>query len=228
MRILIIEDDADLCALMAANLREQGDTVDVCHEGDDGLRWMRERAHDLVLLDRMLPRLDGTTLLKTARREGIVTPVLMVTALGAVGDRVEGLDSGADDYIVKPFAVDELLARVRALKRRPREFQLADSVTLDSLRLEPSEKTLYSGERKCSLSSRETALLELLMRNLGKSIPRATIFSYVWGPDAQVEDGNLDNYIHFVRDRLKEVGCGYGLATILGGGNRFERLSGDA
>lgn len=222
MRILMIEDDLDLCQLMALNLTQQGYTVDQCHEGDDGLRWMREQAHDLVLLDRMLPRLDGLTLLKTARAEGINVPVLMVTALGALPDRVEGLDTGADDYIVKPFALDELLARVRALKRRPKGFEATDTLVHGSLRLEPSEGLLWNGRRRCSLSKRECDLMELLLKNVGKALPRSTIFSYVWGPGAVVEEGNLDNYIHFIRDRLREVESSLVIKTIRGVGYRLE------
>jgi len=222
MRILIVEDDGDLAELMALNLEAQGYTVDVCREGDDGLRMMRERAHDLVLLDRMLPRLDGLAVLQAARREKINTPVLMVTALGSLAQKVEGLDGGADDYIEKPFALDELLARVRAMSRRPRGIMQPDAVSHGDVRLETIDKRLIFREQQCSLSKRETDLLEILLKNVGKTIPRATLFAYVWGADAPVENGNLDNYIHYVRDRLREVGCGLAVHTVRGVGYRME------
>lgn len=222
MRILIIEDDKDLCALMALNLEGEGYTVDTCQEGDDGLRIMRERAHDLVLLDRMLPRLDGLTLLKTARQEGISTPVLIITALGSLPQVVEGLDCGADDYLEKPFAVDELLARIRAICRRPRGIELADVVTCKSTRLDLGNKRLVHGSKSTALSKRESDLLEILMKNFGKTLPRSTIFSYVWGAHAEVEDGNLDNYIHYARCRLSEAESSLVIKTIRGVGYRME------
>ena len=126
MRILLVEDDVKLCEAVAFALNEEGFEVDVCHDGDDGLRWAREGAHDLILLDRMLPVMDGVTVLRKLRSGGIATPVLLVTALGSIGQRVEGLDAGADDYLVKPFAVEELLARVRAMCRRPRRWESSD------------------------------------------------------------------------------------------------------
>ena len=125
MRILMVEDDETLCEAVAYRLEREGFTVDVCHDGDDALRWIRQQAHDLVLLDRMLPTVSGTDVLRRMRAEGIAVPVLMVTALDAVSDRVAGLDAGADDYLSKPFAPEELLARIRAMARRPRRWESA-------------------------------------------------------------------------------------------------------
>ena len=122
MRILLVEDDEKLCEAIIFALEREGHIVDACHEGDDGLRWILQQAHDLILLDRMLPVMDGISILKRIRAEGIAIPVVLVTALGSVGERVGGLDAGADDYLVKPFAMDELLARVRAMGRRPRQW----------------------------------------------------------------------------------------------------------
>lgn len=223
MRILLIEDNKTLSDFIADALGQQGYTVDVCQEGDDGLRWLREGVHDLVLLDRMLPRLDGLSVLQAARRAGIVTPVLMLTALGTMPQVVEGLDSGADDYIVKPFALEELLARVRALVRRPRGIAGPGCVEWGGLRLNLEEKKLYNQESCCSLSKRECDMLALLLRNPGKTLSRASIFTYVWGPDAPVEEANLDNYIHFIRQRLKEVGGSAVIVTVRGIGYRLER-----
>lgn len=169
MRILIVEDNPSLGEFVRDALSSEGYETDLCDEGDDGLRWMREGVHDLVILDRMLPRIDGLTVLQTARKSGVQTPVLMMTALGAMQEVVEGLDNGADDYLVKPFALEVLLARVRALVRRPRGIKGPGSVAWGGLRLDLEKKELTCGERRCSVSKRECELLGLLLRNPQKT-----------------------------------------------------------
>ncbi|MEG0753453.1 MAG: response regulator, partial [Angelakisella sp.] len=165
MRILMIEDDHRLCEAVSFQLEQQGFTVDICNDGDDGLHWARQQAHDLILLDRMLPVLDGLSVLRTIRKEGIQTPVLLVTALGDTGQKVEGLDCGADDYLVKPFAVEELMARIRAMFRRPRQWESSDIITLEDVRFDAEKKTLTGKTGECSLSRRESALIEALLKN---------------------------------------------------------------
>lgn len=214
MRILLIEDDCDFCELVTFALQKEGYVVDACHEGDDGLRWMKERAHDIVLLDRMLPRLNGATLLTIARADGIKTPVMMMTAMGTTDQKIEGLDLGADDYIVKPFAVGELLARIRALCRRPIHLELSSDVQYMGLLLHPLKMELQYRDKHVSLTKTETTLLKFLMKNPEETIPRHILFSHVWGPDAGVEDGNLDNYVHFVRKRLKSVQSPIDIITV--------------
>lgn len=222
MRILMIEDDEKLCESVSYALTKAGFTVDVCHEGDDGLRWIRERAHDLILLDRMLPVLDGVTVLQKARSDGISTPVLLLTALGGVQQRVEGLDAGADDYLVKPFAIEELLARIRAMNRRPRQWESIPALCVGDVAFDATESTLHCGENSCSLSKRESELLEALLKNSAQTMPRAVLLARVWGPDAGVEEGNLDNYIHFLRRRLKSVGSALQIKTVRSVGYRLE------
>ena len=221
MRILLIEDDVKLCEAVSYALEREGYTVDVCHAGDDGLRWMRQRVHDLVLLDRMLPGLDGVSALKAARAEGIMAPVLLVTALGHIDQRVEGLDAGADDYIVKPFAVKELLARVRAMSRRPRGWDSEEPLRCGDISFDPPQKILKGERGECTLSKRESDLMEMLMKNPGQILPRGLLLARVWGPDAGVEDGNLDNYIHFLRRRLASVGSAQQIQTVRGVGYRL-------
>lgn len=222
MRILMIEDDRDLCEVVSYRLEGEGFAVDVCHSGDDGLRWLRQQAHDLVLLDRMLPELDGLEVLRRARREGLETPVLMMTALGEVGQRVEGLDCGADDYLTKPFALEELLARIRAMNRRPRRWEAAGELKVGDVTFGGAEKTLAGVTGSCTLSRREADLLETLLKNPGQTLPRGLLLSRVWGPDAGVEEGNLDNYIHFLRRRLRSVGSALSIQTVRGVGYRLE------
>lgn len=224
MRILMIEDNEELCDAVRFQLENEGYTVDICHDGDDGLRWLLQNAHDLVLLDRMLPYMDGLEVLHKARGQGIGTPVLMITALDGIGDRVDGLDAGADDYLVKPFAIEELLARIRAMGRRPRGWENSSLVSYGDIVFNGTEKSLHSANGDCSLSRREADLVEVFLKNAGQTLPRQTLLSRVWGPDAMVEDGNLDNYIHFLRRRLKSVGSLLEIKTVRGVGYRMESV----
>lgn len=218
MRILMIEDDVKLCEAVAYQLEQQGFVVDICNEGDDGLRWAKQQAHDLILLDRMLPGIDGLTVLRTLRQDGVATPVLLMTALGDIGQRVEGLDCGADDYLVKPFATEELLARIRAMARRPRQWESSEQIVVGDITLDAEKKQLTGRKDSCSLSRRECDLLEVLLKNHGQVLPRMVLLGKVWGPDAGVEEGNLDNYIHFLRRRLQSVDSAFVIKTVRGVG----------
>jgi len=222
VRILVVEDDKNLCQAMEYALKQNGYAVDVCHEGDDGLRWIRENTYDLALLDRMLPQLDGVSLLRRAREGGVSTPVLMITALGGIDERVEGLDAGADDYLVKPFAIEEMLARVRAMCRRPRRWEATEQLRCGDVSFDPAQNRLQGARESCSLSRRESELMEILLKNAGQTLPRGMLLSRVWGPDANVEEGNLDNYIHFLRRRLQSVGSALCIRTVRGVGYRLE------
>lgn len=222
MRILVVEDNDGLRSMLQYHLQQAGFAVDACADGEDGLHWARQQAHDLILLDRMLPKLDGLALLHTLRKENIQTPVLMVTALGTVDNRVQGLDAGADDYLAKPFAVEELLARVRAMCRRPRAVQTQDTLQAGDISFDPLQKRLSGTAGSCRLSTRETALLEVFLRNPGAVLTRDVLLSRVWGPDAGVEDGNLDSYVHFLRAHLREVGGTLRVKTVRGVGYTLE------
>ncbi len=222
MRILIIEDDRDLCELMADSLHEQGYNIDCCHDGEEGYLHAISGAYELILLDRMLPAVDGLALLKKLRGAGDLTPVLMATALGSVQDVVAGLDGGADDYIVKPFRMEELLARVRARVRRPAPVYVPDKLVYHDVTLSPAEKTVQYHGKSTSLSKRECDLLELFFRNTDQTLPRATIFANVWGADSLVDDANIDNYIRFIRERLREIDAPLEIRTVRGVGYRLE------
>lgn len=222
MRILMIEDDKALCAAVELRLKKEGYTVDLAHTGEDGLHFALQNAYDLVLLDRMLPEGDGLSVVTRQRREGLSTPVLMMTALDGISDRVDGLDAGADDYLPKPFATEELLARIRALSRRPVQWESTQRLTRGDLELDTELCALRGPRGSCSLSKRETQLFLLFLRNLGQVMTRELLLARVWGPDAPVEEGNLDNYIHFLRRRLGAVGSGMRLTTLRGVGYRLE------
>lgn len=222
MRILLIEDDRKLNEALCCALRKEGYEVDTCLDGEEGLYYMETGTADLVLLDRMLPGLSGAELLRQRRQAGDTTPVLMLTAMGTLEDRITGLDLGADDYLVKPFAFEELMARIRCVTRRPRKMQLGEQLSLKDLTFHMEEKTLTGPDGSCSLSGREGMLLETFLRNPGQTLSRTILLSKVWGMDSDVEEGNLDNYIHFLRRRLKTVGSPVRIQTVRGIGYRLE------
>ncbi len=223
MRVLLIEDDIRLAESVKFQLEKEGFTVDHCEAGDDGLQYALEQAHDLILLDRMLPGMDGVEVLREMRGKKVSTPVILLTALGELGDKIQGLDAGADDYLVKPFAFGELLARIRSISRRPQTWEQSDALRFGDLQFFPSEKRLEGPAGSCELSKREADLLECFLKNPGQTLPRSTLLLRVWGPDADVEDGNLDNYIHFLRRRLRSLKSGLCFATARGIGYRLEK-----
>ena len=223
MNILMIEDDKELCEAVSFRLEQEGFSVTACHDGEEGLYYMQESPFDLVILDRMLPHMNGIEVLKEARTRQIRTPILMLTALGELDDRLTGLNGGADDYMVKPFAFEELLARIRCLLRRPAVYQdSVKSISLGDVSFVPETRTLSSWEKTCTLSSREGELMEVFLRNPGQTLPRQLLLSRVWGLEADVEEGNLDNYIHFLRRRLKTVESTLQIRTVRGVGYQLE------
>ncbi len=222
MRILFVEDDRELCEVVGFELKNEGFTVDICHDGDDGLQYIREQAHDIILLDRMLPTVNGLDILKIMRSEGISTPVIFLTALGELNDKINGLDAGADDYIVKPFEFGELLARIRSIGRRPMNLRDGAELVYGDLTYNSNEKTLSSHERSCSLSRKEADLMELFLKNPDTVLPRMTLLTRVWGPFSEIEEGNIDNYIHFLRKRLASIKSKTRIKTVRGVGYRLE------
>lgn len=223
MRILIIEDDKDLCAALKICLQQNEYVVDCVHTGEDGLFYCMENAYDLVILDRMLPKPDGITILKQMRQKHLSTPVLLLTALDGIQDRVTGLDAGADDYLTKPFATEELLARIRALSRRPNTVEHpTEYMTCGDLRLDQTALTLFGPKGCCQLSKKETDFFVLLFRSVGQTLSRDVLISRIWGVYASIEDGNLDNYIYFLRRRLTTVGSSVRIVTVRGVGYRLE------
>ena len=221
MRILLIEDDPDLAALVSQALYRSGFQTDVCHDGSDGLYYARTQVYDAIVLDRMLPEIDGLTVLEAIRRHGLLTPVILATALDGLSDRICGLDAGADDFMVKTFAVEVLMARIRAVTRRPGNLRLSQSLTAFGLSLDPESHRLEYGGTAVSLSRKEAALLGYFMQNPGQTLPRSRILSYVWGSSSDVEEGNLDNYVYFLRRRLKALDAPVRLVTVHGVGYRL-------
>ncbi|HVJ47737.1 response regulator transcription factor [Desulfitobacterium sp.] len=203
MRLLLIEDEERLAEALAFILKKQNYGVDLTFDGETGQLMAESDAYDLIILDRMLPRKEGLNVLRDLRKQGIITPVLLLTAKDTVTDRVEGLDAGADDYLIKPFATEELLARIRALARRPSQQFLSEKLQVGDVLLDPSHSEVTIGEVSIKLTLKESSLLELLMRNPGQVITKEQILNRVWGLDSDVEMGNVEIYIHYLRKKLK-------------------------
>lgn len=215
MRLLIVEDEVRLASTLADLLHRQGYTADICHDGLTGLDNARSGIYDLVILDAMLPGLDGFSLLQQLRSEGSSIPVLMLTARSDVSDRVRGLDSGADYYLTKPFDSQELLACVRLLLRRSgSDNRTDDAILCGDLRLEPGSFLLSCGQRSVRLSRREYDLMELLMRNSRIILTKEQILLKVWGYDSEAEDNNAEVYISFLRRKLAHLHSTVKIKTI--------------
>lgn len=221
MQILVVEDEPRLAETLAQLLREQGYLVDAVHDGADGLTYAESGQYDMIVLDVMLPGMDGFTVARALRREKNPVPILMLTARGEVADKVAGLDCGADDYMTKPFAPEELLARVRALTRRQGEVAL-EELTFHDLRLELTTHTLVCGTRSVRLSPKEFDVLRLLMTAPGGVLSKETLIRKVWGVESDAEDNNAEAYISFLRKKFFYLGSGAVISTLRKVGYRLE------
>ena len=222
MRVLIIEDEKRLASTLQDLLELNGYTADVCHDGEAGLDNALSAIYDVILLDVMLPKLDGFSVLRRLRAAGNATPVLMLTARSEVTDRVEGLDCGADYYLTKPFEPRELLACIRALSRRSPELRQTDEVSFGDLTLSKGSFSLACGERSVHLSRKEFDLCELLMRNHTQVITKDTILLKIWGYESDAEDNNVEVYISFLRRKLTHLKSRVKIRTIRMVGYRLE------
>lgn len=216
MRVLLIEDDPELVRALKLHLSSAGFAVDDCQNGRDAAYYLANGGYNAVILDRLLPDKDGLTILKEMRASGNATPTLMLTALDTVKDRTDGLDAGADDYLVKPFAVAELISRVRALTRRPAAMLETETLRFGKLAFDARQGALTGGGHTQTLSRKEAAVLELFFENPNRVLSRAEILARGWGGDEAVEEGNVDNYIYFLRRRLKGAGGSVSIRTVHG------------
>jgi DNA-binding response OmpR family regulator len=201
MYILVVEDDARVARLVARGLTEAGHRVDLAEDGDEGLARAESRAYDLIVLDVMLPELSGIEVAREVRSAKVQTPILMLTARDAVPDRVLGLDAGADDYLTKPFALEELLARVRALGRRAND-SMNEVLQVGDLTLDIQRHEARRGEQSVELTAKELELLAYLMRNAGRVLTKAQIVDHVWGYDSEATSNVVEIYIHYLRDKI--------------------------
>jgi len=222
MRILIIEDEHKIAQALKKALQQENYAVDVSYDGDDGYAMATTEPYDLAIIDRMIPgEYDGIAIIKAMREAKIHTPVLILTAKGTITDRTTGLDAGADDYLVKPFALDELLARVRALLRRPVEVQQT-VLTAGDLSLNTITCEVKRGNEDIHLTGKEFALLEFLLRNQGRPSDKDTIISHVWDYNADVLPNTVEVYVKYLRQKIDEPFKKQLLKTVRGFGYKIE------
>lgn len=202
MRILIVEDEHKIANAIKKGLEQESYAVDVTYDGDDGMDSATTGDYDLVILDQMLPgSYNGVEILKEMREQKIHAPVIFVTAKDQLNDKVKGLNAGADDYLVKPFAFEELLARVRALLRRPKD-NLETVLKYKGLSLDPSNFEVKRGDKKIELTKKEFALLEYFIRNPGRTLSKENIISHVWDFDADILPNTVEVYVGYLRDKI--------------------------
>jgi DNA-binding response OmpR family regulator len=220
MRVLVVEDYLPLQEAVTTGLREAGYAVDVTGDGEEGLWYATSNDYDVIVLDLMLPKVDGLTVLRRLRAEGRPAQVLILTAKDTVPDRVRGLDFGADDYLVKPFAFEELLARVRALARRAYAAK-NPLIEIDDLRIDTPSQRVWRGKEEVSLTPREYALLEYLALRTGEVVSRTDIWNHLYEFDSEVDSNVVDVYILYLRKKIERPGKAVLIHTMRGRGYRL-------
>jgi two-component system, OmpR family, response regulator len=222
MRVLVVEDEVKMAGLIRRGLREEGIAADVAERGEDALWMAGSTDYDAVVLDVMLPGIDGFETCRRLRRDGVWSPVLMLTARDAVEDRVAGLDGGADDYLTKPFSFAELLTRLRALARRgpvERPVQLE----VGELRMDPATRQVWRGEEEISLSAKEFALLETFMRRPGEVLSRYQLLEHAWDYDYENRSNVVDVYVRYLREKVDRPFDADSIETVRGAGYRLRK-----
>ena len=202
MKLLIVEDDATTADFICKAFKEHGHAIDHAISGQDGLTMATTGAYDVLVLDRMLPELDGLTMVRALRAADVKTPVLMLTSMGGIDDRVEGLEAGGDDYLIKPFAFTELLARVHALARRPPYQAMATALTVADLHLDVIKRVVTRGGRKIDLQQREFQLLEFLMRHAGRVVTRTMLLEAIWNFHFDPKTNIVETHISRLRGKI--------------------------
>ena len=219
MHVVVVDDEVRLVELVTSYLEELGFTTTGCHTGVEALAAAHEPDVDLMVLDLMMPGINGLDVCRTLRREGVDIPILMLTARGAVPERVAGLESGADDYLVKPFALEELAARLKVLGRRREPF--SDRITVGDLVLDAAEQRVYIAGKEVDVPRREFAMLEELMMHAGKMVSRQQLFDVVWEGEVDIRSNALEVHVSRLRARLSEA-HGVTITTLRGRGYRLE------
>jgi DNA-binding response OmpR family regulator len=225
MRILLIEDEHKIARALKKALEQESYAVDVAYDGDEGYAMATTEPYDVAVIDRMLPgEYNGVDIIKAMRDAKIHTPVLILTAIGSIKDRAEGLDSGADDYMVKPFALEELLARVRALLRRPKE-QQSTILSAGDLTLNTTTYEVKRGDTIIQLTGKEFALLEYLLRNQGRPLPKELIIAHVWDYDADILPNTVEVYIKYLRAKIDQPFSTPVIHTVRGFGYKLQAIN---
>lgn len=216
MRILLVEDEEYMAQAVVQVLEKNNYTVDLAHDGEYGLDCALSGIYDIIILDIMLPGRSGLEILKTLRQEKIAVPVLLLTAKSETEDKVTGLDLGADDYLTKPFEMQELLARLRVLARRKQEITVQSGYEFGDVLLNPYTLSLFCGSQSFKITLKESQLLEMLMDARGGVISKDRIIEKVWGFDSEAEDRHVEVYISFLRKKLKALGANTSIETVRG------------
>lgn len=222
MRILIVEDELHLAEALTQILRKNNYSVDAVNDGEAGLDNALSDIYDLIILDIMLPKMDGITVLKNIRKEGLEVPVILLTAKGEISDKVAGLDSGADDYLAKPFATEELLARIRAMSRRKGEILQDNILKFGDIELNAATLKLSKGAKEVKLILKESELLELLISRKNSTTSKEIIIEKLWGYDSDVEHNHVEVYVSFLRKKLVFLNSSVGINTVRGVGYVLE------
>jgi two-component system OmpR family response regulator len=226
MRVLIVEDEVKMASLIRRGLRKEGIAADVAIKGEDAL-WMAEATeYDAIVLDVMLPGIDGFEVCRHLRSNGMWAPILMLTARDSVRDRVAGLDTGADDYLTKPFSYAELLARLRALVRRG-PVERPTELVVGDLRLDPASRQVWRGEEEIALSAKEFAILETFMRRPGEVMSRFALLEHAWDYDYENKSNVVDSYVRFLRQKIDKPFGANSIETVRGAGYRLRRDGGN-
>jgi len=218
MKVLLIEDDEMLAEAVSQILSKNNYSVDVSHDGEYGLDCASSGIYDIILLDIMLPVLDGIQVLRQMRQEGITTPVIMLTARGELRDKVQGLDCGADDYVAKPFETEELLARILAVVRRKGDYHNEGKLTYGDLSFNPHTKEIEKDGQILLLSTKESQLLELLMEYSPCSLSKERIIEKLWGYDADATDSHVETHVSLLRKKLRQIGSSSSIRSVRGVG----------
>lgn len=221
MKILIVEDEKKMASFLERGLKEEGYVVDIAYDGEKGLEYALVNEYDLLIVDWMLPQKSGVELCSDLRKEKKQVPVLMLTAKDSVEDKIKGLDEGADDYLTKPFSFEELLARIRALLRRPAQLKEKTVLECAQLKLDLIKRQVWVGATEVSLSQKEFSLLEYLMRHAGEVVSRTAIAEHVWDLHFDPMSNTIDVYINFLRKKINEKEAGAKIETVRGTGYRL-------
>ena len=221
MRLLVIEDERKIARVITESLKRENYAVDVAYDGEEGFNLADSQPYDLLIVDRMLPGLEGTEIVKKLRENGKNMPILFLTALSTTEDKTLGLDVGADDYLTKPFAIDELLARVRALLRRP-PIQQPDILKIDDLKIDKQQQTVTRAGKNIDLTNKEYALLEYLIQHPNQILSKETLIDHVWDFDADILPNNVEAYIKNLRQKIDKPFKKQLIKTVRGFGYRIE------
>ena len=221
MRLLVIEDERKIARVITESLKREKYAVDAAYDGEEGFNLADSQPYDLLIVDRMLPGLEGAEIVKKLRENGKNMPILFLTALSTTEDKTLGLDAGADDYLTKPFAIDELLARVRALLRRP-PIQQPDILKIDDLKIDKQQQTVTRAGKNIDLTNKEYALLEYLMQHPNQILSKETLIDHVWDFDADILPNNVEAYIKNLRQKIDKPFKKQLIKTVRGFGYRIE------